>query len=960
MRNFEKKIEDIKKAKENNRLVIFVGAGVSQNSNLPGWGGLIKRFDKELKADNFKEEAKYSSDEYLKIPEYYYISKGEKEYTSIIKDELDIPAEPNLIHELIFKLNPKHIITTNYDKLLESTNIPQRKIFDVISKDIDFLKTSTNNYIIKMHGDIKDLNNIVLKESDYLNYSQNHILIETFIKSLMVTNTFLFIGYSLNDYNFKQIISWVEMLVNSSEVTNKRMKNYIIQEIKQSEKGYIEEYYAANNIYIIDPNEVPEEYKNQLNSETLKEKGKDLYATLSYIRDYPNNLLDKFYADYQLFKKQNRVAIQDLFSVYNFKNAKKIDDVLCIYSIKNEEAEVLRGIIESNARKEKFVKEIWIKAGIHSIEIISSKGKEEYQLIEQKDIYCNESLLELEMNNAYSNIMNKLEELPMNLQKAYYNYILGNYGKSEGILSYIQSQLFNDTDHYMLLVLKFNELLIKQTIYFNHIRNFVEDFNYIYENMDKTDKRYLSYIKNIFDNNIEERFQMVNLKNKHKNTYLKADNSVMIGGDILKDFYELKALAYNYYYYIKLNHIMIDSFSNPKTYLESYINSMLCTYSPKRLREKDDDFFPDYHTYNEYIIEEVDLEFLIKYINNKDLFNLLKEYQVKEIKVDKNIKLVTKFSNLCSSLKHFGNKNLLNYCKNFITILGIVNLTKDEVDDVLLDIGKVIMFKGWPNCNFLYELQKSINFFLIKHSSKLSIGNSDFLNAVLDINLIKETIADSNMYTLRGIFEKLKNCVNEKSIEYIDSLIAREYENNHYEPYIYVITPLFNEKQKSLFSTIVVNKLGSINSISHLNNLILEGYILFNETVENKFLNIIKGEIAERELNPGIKSFPDWLGISLESIVYFYLNSNDIQIEKYAIYKEWSHTLSFILNPMEFDYKKINLKEPIWRKIFFNENFRNEIISYGKEQVSKKLQESITSGYATEEERKIFYRYFDE
>ena len=40
------------------------------------------------------------------------------------------------------------------------------------------------NYIIKMHGDIDDIENIVLKEDDYLNYSQNHIIIETFIKSL--------------------------------------------------------------------------------------------------------------------------------------------------------------------------------------------------------------------------------------------------------------------------------------------------------------------------------------------------------------------------------------------------------------------------------------------------------------------------------------------------------------------------------------------------------------------------------------------------------------------------------------------------------------------------------------------------------------------------------------------------------------------------------------------------------
>jgi len=56
--------------------------------------------------------------------------------------------------------------------------------YAVITKDDDILSKKGRNYIIKMHGDIDDIENIVLKEDDYLNYSQNHIIIETFIKSL--------------------------------------------------------------------------------------------------------------------------------------------------------------------------------------------------------------------------------------------------------------------------------------------------------------------------------------------------------------------------------------------------------------------------------------------------------------------------------------------------------------------------------------------------------------------------------------------------------------------------------------------------------------------------------------------------------------------------------------------------------------------------------------------------------
>ena len=78
------KIRDIRQARENNKLVVFVGAGVSANSNIPTWGTLVKEFAKELNyfEDNtndeskgiIKREANLTQDEFLKIPQYYYDS----------------------------------------------------------------------------------------------------------------------------------------------------------------------------------------------------------------------------------------------------------------------------------------------------------------------------------------------------------------------------------------------------------------------------------------------------------------------------------------------------------------------------------------------------------------------------------------------------------------------------------------------------------------------------------------------------------------------------------------------------------------------------------------------------------------------------------------------------------------------------------------------------------------------
>ena len=51
---------------------------------------------------------------------------------------------------------------------------------------------------MKLHGDLIN-KNFVLKEEDYLNYSDNFKLIETLAKSIFSTNTVVFIGYLIEE-----------------------------------------------------------------------------------------------------------------------------------------------------------------------------------------------------------------------------------------------------------------------------------------------------------------------------------------------------------------------------------------------------------------------------------------------------------------------------------------------------------------------------------------------------------------------------------------------------------------------------------------------------------------------------------------------------------------------------------------------------------------------------------------
>lgn len=122
---------------------------------------------------------------------------------------------PNTIHREMLKLNPVSFINTNYDTLLEDAAIQYCQGFKVVSRDEDVPTTFGDRFILKLHGDFK-YDNFVLKEEDYLNYSENFKLIETLVKSIFSTNTVVFIGYSLNDYNIKLILNWTKALLKGS------------------------------------------------------------------------------------------------------------------------------------------------------------------------------------------------------------------------------------------------------------------------------------------------------------------------------------------------------------------------------------------------------------------------------------------------------------------------------------------------------------------------------------------------------------------------------------------------------------------------------------------------------------------------------------------------------------------------------------------------------------------------
>lgn len=207
---YEKEFRRIMDASEKNALTVFVGAGVSRLSGAPSWQKLIEDFRDEL-----EQSGNISADDYLRIPQIYYysINEDKKQYYSFIRSRLACDTlKPNSVHRMLFDLRPCSFITTNFDDLLEKASIQCCLSYKTVACDKEVPEIYGDKYILKIHGDLEH-ENIVLKEEDYLNYSENFKLIETLLKSIFSTNTVLMVGYGLNDYNIKLVLNWAKTLL---------------------------------------------------------------------------------------------------------------------------------------------------------------------------------------------------------------------------------------------------------------------------------------------------------------------------------------------------------------------------------------------------------------------------------------------------------------------------------------------------------------------------------------------------------------------------------------------------------------------------------------------------------------------------------------------------------------------------------------------------------------------------
>ena len=279
-------IYQLQKAMRQNKLVIFVGAGVSKSCHVPLWPELIQELSRELDLPD-------SEKDFLKIPQIYKNLRKDKEYFERVKDILLYgQVTSNEIHDALLDMNPCHVVTTNYDDLLEQAIIKRNGNFFTVSRDEDLPYNQGERLLIKMHGDFKS-GKIVLTENDYFDYAKNYPLIRSYIMSLFASKLVLFVGFSYSDINLKYIIRDVRNCLGE-----KMQPIYMLS--NEEKNSHVLNYFDSNYIHLIQLN--LEEVEKTLAEQRIefKEKIFDdnrstlLYKQLVLITHYNENNNDFF------------------------------------------------------------------------------------------------------------------------------------------------------------------------------------------------------------------------------------------------------------------------------------------------------------------------------------------------------------------------------------------------------------------------------------------------------------------------------------------------------------------------------------------------------------------------------------------------------------------------------------------------------------------------------------------
>lgn len=873
--SYESHLEKIKEAKENNKLVFFIGSGMSKNVGLPDWEQLINELKKDL---NTTEE------DYLKVAQLYFLEFGEYEYLKKIKSFF--PSENIVIqntHSLLVKLFPQNIITTNWDIVIEKAIDNEMALYDVVRNDSELINTTSNRKLIKMHGDI-EIGNIVFKEDDYLEYSQKFPLVENYVKSILSTNTVVFLGYSYNDINLKYITKWIQ---SSSKV---RPPAYMIvfKEDKIQEK-----YFKNHGISVLN---ISDKYSNKDKNAQIEYFLKDILCGRDNFANIQNELemIDEFYNLFKGFEQFNIILIDQLSKLLKKKSIKiriaydnserVILHLQNYYPLIDNIFKKFRTVFQKKKRvgiinKIKFIITTLHKSGIIGIAIENNK----YHLLKEKTFQNNYKLdnyifdivknCGINKKDAYTAVWNekfkqayityKKLSISAKNNKNYIEMFLNFYNSNIILesLKIIHHEKYKDDELYDINQ-KFLELKESIREQLEPLLFMVRDDNYLYKYM---------YDVKIFHENRQKQVKTI------QNGGMSFSNNET----------EARQKHKNLLYFVNNNFLCVDIYDDFKNLQIEYLKTTLTRQ-----------FRNDYKT-----LEKFELYTCIKYINTKELKNIFDTYLSKDSNDYKKFRL---------------NDDEANYLINLLNSLT-------SILENISDMYQVQKFETyWVNTLYLISLSNYPNVKTIVEIFTKVLKIRSSINIYKEINLflrIQKYIFQLNINN-QILFSLLEIAVNKIITSNYNGWDLHLFERNT------LLNYLLDEKEENKYSNLeLINSLlKSLKIFDYKTQVNISKYFLLNiyDVSDESIQNSIKAFLMD--LNFDTIEIVDILEFKLLLLSRDLITYDDFDfeekinkfIEPYLDGKSFSSALSQVNNLLEYlvTKKEIGQLKEIQEKVF--------------------------------------------
>lgn len=210
----ETAMERLRQMYREKRLIPFIGAGFSIPLGLPSWEELIGWVAREL---GFEPELYLLQGDYEQLAGYLEARLGRSGLLELIaqlrlqfqSERADERRRRSQQHQALAQLEWHTIYTTNYEHHIEEALRDQGKTAVSLADAGDFVEhvDKSDCKVIKFHGDLAPgkEDTIVLTEEKYFERFSLESAVDQRLRSDLLSNSFLFMGYSFNDPNIRFI-----------------------------------------------------------------------------------------------------------------------------------------------------------------------------------------------------------------------------------------------------------------------------------------------------------------------------------------------------------------------------------------------------------------------------------------------------------------------------------------------------------------------------------------------------------------------------------------------------------------------------------------------------------------------------------------------------------------------------------------------------------------------------------